>query len=74
MPVLICHGNTDEEIHHGRLIKLKGDFKPDNRLIILENESHRSISDNAIYQKELKKTFGKIKNESTTQYIKKCWL
>lgn len=64
MPVLICHGNTDEEIHHGRLIKLKEDFKPDNRLIILENESHRSISDNAIYQKELKKLLEKLKTKA----------
>lgn len=55
MPVLIFHGTADEEIHHGSSIKLKEDFKPEDRLIILEEERHRTITDNPIYQNELKK-------------------
>jgi esterase/lipase len=57
MPVLIFHGNKDEEIHHSSSIKLKEDFKSEDRLIIFESENHSAISDNAVYQKELKKKF-----------------
>ncbi|MFQ3174013.1 MAG: alpha-beta hydrolase superfamily lysophospholipase [Flavobacterium sp.] len=55
MPVLIFHGDADEEVHYGSSIKLKEDFKPEDRLIILEAENHNTISDNPIYQKEVKK-------------------
>jgi dipeptidyl aminopeptidase/acylaminoacyl peptidase len=55
MPVLIFHGDADEEVHYGSSIKLKEDFKPEDRLIILEGENHSAITNNPIYQKELKK-------------------
>jgi hypothetical protein len=67
MPILICHGNTDEEIHHGRRINPGGFFKP-NKYIILKNESYRSISDNG-YTKRIKKP-EKLKRKQS-QYIKK---
>lgn len=59
MPVLLFHGDADEEIHHGSSIKLKEGFKPKDRLIILEGEYHRTITDNPIYQKELNKLLEK---------------
>ncbi len=55
MPVLIFHGDTDEEVHYGSSIKLKENFKPEDRLLILEGENHSAITNNPIYQKELKK-------------------
>jgi alpha-beta hydrolase superfamily lysophospholipase len=55
MPVLIFHGNADEEVHYESSMKLKEDFKPEDRLIILEGENHSTITNNPIYQKELKK-------------------
>ncbi|MEB8345136.1 alpha/beta fold hydrolase [Flavobacteriaceae bacterium KMM 6898] len=55
MPVLIFHGDADDEIHYGSSIKLKENFKPEDKLILLEGEKHNTIGENPIYQKELKK-------------------
>jgi esterase/lipase len=55
MPVLIFHGDADDEIHYGSSIKLKENFKPEDKLILLEGEKHNTIGKNPIYQKELKK-------------------
>jgi alpha-beta hydrolase superfamily lysophospholipase len=55
MPVLIFHGDSDDEVHYGSSIKLKEVFKPEDSLIILEGENHSTITNNPIYQKELKK-------------------
>jgi len=57
MPVLIFHGNADRGIVSS--IKLKEDFKPEDRLIVLEGQGHSGISDNPIYQKEMKKLLEK---------------
>jgi pimeloyl-ACP methyl ester carboxylesterase len=57
MPVLIFHGDADEEVYYGSSLKLKEHFKPEDRLIILEGEKHRTVTENPIYQQELKKLF-----------------
>jgi alpha-beta hydrolase superfamily lysophospholipase len=57
MPVLIFHGNADRGIVSS--IKLKEDFKPEDRLVILEGQGHSGIIDNVIYQKEMKKLLEK---------------
>jgi pimeloyl-ACP methyl ester carboxylesterase len=57
MPILIFHGNADRGI--GSSIKLKEDFKPEDRLVILEGQGHSGIIDNSIYQKEMKKLLEK---------------
>ena len=55
MPVLIFHGTDDDVIPTGSSIKLKEDFKSEDRLIILEDEDHLDIGNNQVYQKEIQK-------------------
>jgi uncharacterized protein len=59
MPVLIFHGNDDQGTHYGSSVKLKEDFKPGDRLIILEGQGHKNITSNAVYQEEVKKLLDK---------------
>jgi len=58
MPVLIFHGTEDNVIPTGSSIKLKEDFKSEDRLIILEDEDHLDIGNNQVYQKEIQKLLG----------------
>jgi alpha-beta hydrolase superfamily lysophospholipase len=55
MPVVIFHGNRDEVIYYGSSLKLKKLFKPEDRLITLNGQSHNGMTDNPDYRTEIKK-------------------
>lgn len=59
MPISIFHGDADEVVYFGSSEKLKEDFKPEDRLVILEGQNHININENSIFQKEVKKLLGK---------------
>jgi pimeloyl-ACP methyl ester carboxylesterase len=54
-PIIIFHGDQDRVIKYQASLKLKPLLKPNDQLIILEGEGHNGITDNKVYQKELKK-------------------
>jgi pimeloyl-ACP methyl ester carboxylesterase len=54
-PVVIFHGNQDEVIYYGSSLKLQTNFKQHDTLITLQGQSHNGITDNAVYQAELKR-------------------
>ena len=58
-PVVIFHGNQDEVIYYGSSLKLQSHFKQHDTLITLEGQSHNGITDNAVYQAELKRILGR---------------
>lgn len=58
MPILIFHGTEDNVIPIGSSIKLKEDFKSEDRLIVLEGEDHLDIGNNPDYQMEIQKLLG----------------
>lgn len=55
MPIIIFHGNRDNVIYYESSINLKEDFPSKISLITLSNQGHNGITDNAEYQKEIKK-------------------
>ncbi len=55
MPVIIFHGDRDEVIYYGSALKLKEEFKPEDKLITLYGQQHNGITENAQYRAELKK-------------------
>jgi pimeloyl-ACP methyl ester carboxylesterase len=58
-PVVIFHGNQDEVIYYGSSLKLRSCFKQHDTLITLEGQSHNGITDNPVYQAELKQLLNK---------------
>jgi uncharacterized protein len=58
-PVVIFHGNQDEVIYYGSSLKLQSCFKQHDTLITLEGQSHNGITDNPVYQAELKRILNK---------------
>lgn len=59
MPVSIFHGDADGVAYFGSSVKLKEDFKPEDRLIILEGQDHKYINENNVFQEEVKKLLEK---------------
>jgi alpha-beta hydrolase superfamily lysophospholipase len=55
MPVALIHGDQDEVIPHEASLQLKELLKPADTLIILKDQAHSGISDNAEYRKVLKR-------------------
>jgi len=53
MPIVVFHGKDDGVISHEASLKLKNSF-PDIRLVLLEGQGHNGMTENIIYQKELK--------------------
>lgn len=58
-PVVIFHGNQDEVIYYGSSLKLQSGFKQHDTLITLEGQSHNGMTDNPVYQAELKQILNK---------------
>ena len=54
-PVVIFHGDSDEIVDYKWSVKLKEEFKNKTQLITLHGEGHNEITNNAIYQSELKR-------------------
>jgi pimeloyl-ACP methyl ester carboxylesterase len=54
MPIVIFHGDADKIIYYKSSIKLKELIKPNDRLFILDGQGHDRMSDNPVYQVELK--------------------
>jgi pimeloyl-ACP methyl ester carboxylesterase len=54
MPVIIFHGDMDEVIYYGSSLKLKEEFKINDRLITLREQGHNGITYNEDYRHELK--------------------
>ena len=59
MPVIIFHGDQDEEIYYESSLKLKEEFKTQDTLIILNRQGHNGITGNEDYKIELKKILTK---------------
>lgn len=59
MPVVIFHGNQDEVIYYGSSLKLKEEFKPQDKLITLNGQGHNGMTNNPVYKIELKKILEK---------------
>ena len=59
MPVVIFHGNKDNVIYYGSSLKLKNEFKQQDKLITLNGQGHNGMTDNPIYKIELKKILTK---------------
>ena len=55
MPVIIFHGDADEVIYYGSSIKLKKQFKSQDRLITLKGQGHNGITENLEYKTEIQK-------------------
>lgn len=53
-PVIIFHGDKDEIINYKASLKLKNNFKKEDRLIILKDQNHNGITDNLDYQNSMK--------------------
>jgi len=54
MPVVIFHGELDEVIYYGSSLKLKDEFKSNDKLITLSGQGHNGITDSEEYKNELK--------------------
>ena len=52
-PIVIFHGDADEEIYYGSSIKLRALFKRKDTLITLHGQGHNNITDNVDYRKAL---------------------
>jgi len=50
MPIVIFHGNQDEEIYYGSSLKLKEQFKKQDTLITLNGQGHNGMTNNAEYK------------------------
>ncbi|RVT99865.1 alpha/beta fold hydrolase [Mucilaginibacter limnophilus] len=55
-PITIFHGNADKLIYYGSSVKLKSQFKVNDRLIILDGQGHNHIQENKIFLKEIENT------------------
>jgi len=53
MPVVVFHGTDDSVISHESSIKLKNKF-PHITLVLLEGQGHNGMTENRVYQEELK--------------------
>ena len=54
-PIFLFHGDKDYVIKHQNSIKLQSVLKKKDSVIILKNQDHIGINDNAEYQKNLNK-------------------
>lgn len=54
MPIVIFHGDQDELIYPGSSEKLKLLLRPDDKVIFLKGQGHNGITDNEVYQWEVK--------------------
>lgn len=59
MPVVIFHGDQDEVIYYGSSLKLKEEFKQQDKLITLIGQKHNGMTNNPEYIIELKKVLTK---------------
>lgn len=59
MPVVIFHGNQDRVIYYGSSLKLKEEFKQQDKLITLNGQGHNGMTYNPVYKTELKKLLTK---------------
>ena len=59
MPVVIFHGNQDEVIPYSSSLKLQAEFKPQDTLIILNEQGHNGMTFNPDYYAELRKILSK---------------
>ncbi|HUH73959.1 MAG TPA: alpha/beta fold hydrolase [Chitinophagales bacterium] len=55
MPVVIFHGLEDKTISYLNALKLQSEFKKSDTLISIENLGHAGMTENIIYQENLKK-------------------
>lgn len=55
MPVVILHGDQDAVIYYGSSLKLKEQFKPQDKLITLNGLGHNGITNTEIYKTEIAK-------------------
>lgn len=55
MPVTIFHGNQDEVIPYGSSLRLQAEFKPQDTLIILNEQGHNGMTYAPDYHVELRK-------------------
>jgi len=53
-PIIIFHGDHDEEIYYGSSLKLKRHLKSGDKLITLHGQGHNGIDDNPDYLDSLK--------------------
>jgi len=53
-PIFIFHGDKDYVITHENSLKLKAVLKDNDSVIILKNQDHIGINDNAEYKKFIK--------------------
>ncbi len=58
MPVVISHGKSDEVIDYGSSLKLKAEFKKEDKLITLVGQGHNGMSENETYKKEIRQVLG----------------
>lgn len=61
MPVIIFHGLEDETIPYKNALKLQSEFKTTDTLISIENLGHAGMTENIIYQENLKKIFNHLR-------------
>lgn len=54
MPIFIFHGNRDNVIYYKSSIKLKEFSKNVTKLVILDDQEHKGISENPVYKNALK--------------------
>ena len=59
MPVVIFHGDQDETVYYGSSLKLKDEFKEQDRLITLKDQGHNGITYNEAYRTELRNILAK---------------
>lgn len=59
MPIIVVHGDQDEQMYYGSSLKLKKLFKPQDKLITLKGQGHLAFTENPEYAKELKRVLEK---------------
>jgi uncharacterized protein len=60
-PVIIFHGDLDETIYTASSLKLEKLFKEEDRLFILQGQTHNGINDNIVYRNKLREILLKSK-------------
>lgn len=55
MPIVLIHGKQDEIIYYNSSVKLKELIKPTDTLITLNNQGHNGMTENPLYEEEIKR-------------------
>lgn len=57
-PIVLFHGDKDEEIYYQSSLRLKALLKPSDRLVLLPGAGHNGMTNNPAYQRELTTLLG----------------